>query len=201
MGGSTATPSGYDAANMAEDIHQLAEHSSGAYLCLSGTISAGWWPTLRPPLFGDNTWSNDSRRAACRIGSLGRDSYIARSGISSFHPDRRAAGKDACRTARPIYFRYFLGGPHFAMLTWPTTPTPMPLPKNCALSSSSTALFPEECKVQRGQRSPRMFPLLLAAGENHHLKYVPAIAQSSARAWLYKREDRHHQRQLALTSR
>jgi len=44
IGGSEATARGYDAANMAEDIHQLTEQLQLKPVMSSVTILAGWWP-------------------------------------------------------------------------------------------------------------------------------------------------------------
>jgi predicted alpha/beta-fold hydrolase len=46
IGGSAATAGGYDAANMAEDVHQLAEHLHCSTFTWSGMISVAW---LRMP--------------------------------------------------------------------------------------------------------------------------------------------------------
>jgi len=42
VGGSAATPSGYDAANMAQDVHELVSASSWSAFTSSVTISAAW---------------------------------------------------------------------------------------------------------------------------------------------------------------
>ena len=46
IGGSAATAGGYDAANMAKDVHQLAEHCIWNTFMSSVTISVAWWPML-----------------------------------------------------------------------------------------------------------------------------------------------------------
>jgi len=114
MGGSTATPSGYDAANMAEDIHQLAEqlHLERIYVVghdLGGMVAYAFARRysettrgamiLDVPLAGIGPWDE--------IQTLPQVWHIR------FHqtpelPEKLLAGRQA------IYFRYFLGGPHFS---------------------------------------------------------------------------------------
>jgi pimeloyl-ACP methyl ester carboxylesterase len=141
MGGSTATPGGYDAANMAEDIHQLADqlHLEHVYVVghdLGGMVAYAFarrYPEtargvmiLDVPLAGIGPWEE--------IQTLPEVWHIR------FHqtpdlPEKLIAGRQA------IYFRHFLRARTSAMLTWLTTRNPTRLRKSCAPSSSSTALF------------------------------------------------------------
>jgi pimeloyl-ACP methyl ester carboxylesterase len=64
IGGSKATPDGYDAANLAKDIHQLAQQLKleRAYLVghdLGGIVAYAY------------TWRHDSRRTAPRHRAVG----------------------------------------------------------------------------------------------------------------------------------
>jgi len=179
MGGSTATPSGYDAANMAEDIHQLAEqlHLERIYVVghdLGGMVAYAFARRysettrgamiLDVPLAGIGPWDE--------IQTLPQVWHIR------FHqtpelPEKLLAGRQA------IYFRYFLGGPHFSDADVAHYADSYATPEKLRSIFEFYRAFPEDAKFNAAQRSPTNVPLLLAAGEKSPFnKYVPAIAQA-----------------------
>jgi pimeloyl-ACP methyl ester carboxylesterase len=159
MGGSAAIPGGYDAANVAEDVHQPAEqlhlgqvyvvgHDIGgmvAYACARRYPEAARGVMiLDVPLPGIGPWGE--------IQTLPQVCHIR------FHqtpelPEKLIAERQA------ICLRHFLRGPNFS-------------------DADVACAFPAEAKFKAAQLSRTNLPLLLAAGGSSPFnRYVPRIAQ------------------------
>jgi len=179
MGGSTATPGGYDAANMAEDIHQLADqlHLEHVYVVghdLGGMVAYAFarrYPEttrgvmiLDVPLAGIGPWEE--------IQTLPEVWHIR------FHqtpdlPEKLIAGRQA------IYFRHFLRGPHFSDADVAHYAESYAAPEKLRSILEFYRAFPEDAKFNAAQRRATNLPLLLAAGEHSPFnRYVARIAEA-----------------------
>jgi pimeloyl-ACP methyl ester carboxylesterase len=178
MGGSEATASGYDAANMAEDIHQLAVrldlgpvyvvgHDLGGMVAYA--FARRYPATLRGamildvPIAGIGPWQE--------IQTLPEVWHIR------FHqtpnlPDKLIAGRQA------IYFRYFLSGSHFSDADVAHYAESYATPEKLRSIFEFYRAFPADAEFNAAQRSSMNVPLLLAAGEKSPFnRFIPGIAE------------------------
>jgi pimeloyl-ACP methyl ester carboxylesterase/ketosteroid isomerase-like protein len=179
MGGSTATAGGYDAANMAEDIHHVAEQFGLEHVYVVGHDLGGMvayafvrrYPeTLRGamildvPLAGIGPWEE--------IQTLPQVWHIR------FHqtpdlPEKLIAGRQA------IYFRYFFSGPQFSDADVAHYAESYATPDKLRSIFEFYRAFPEDAKFNEAQRGATNVPLLLAAGEKSPFnRFIPGIAQA-----------------------
>jgi len=163
IGGSAATPGGYDAANMAEDVHQLAEelHLEHVYLVghdIGGMVAYAfvrrYTETCRGVMLLD-----------APVPGLGPwDAVKASPIIWHIHfqqtpdlPEQLIAGREA------IYLRHFLDSDTFS---------------DADLARYDRA-FPANEKFNAAQRSAISVPLVLAPGENSPFeKLMPSFAEA-----------------------
>jgi len=179
MGGSEATPGGYDAANMAEDIRQLAAqlHLERVYVVghdLGGMVAYAFarrYPDttrgamiLDVPLAGLGPWDE--------IQTLPQVWHIR------FHqtpelPEKLVAGRQA------IYFRYFLSGPNFSDADIAHYAESYASVEKLHSIFEFYRAFPEDAKFNAALRTRTNVPLLLAAGEKSPFNpYIPGTAQA-----------------------
>jgi pimeloyl-ACP methyl ester carboxylesterase len=177
IGGSTATAGGYDAANMAEDVHQLVEHLHLEHVYVVGHDIGGMvayafarrYPEtcrgvmlLDAPVPGFGPW----------------DAVKANPIIWHIHfqqtpdlPERLIAGREA------IYLRHFLDSDTFSDADVARYARAMPLLNICARCWRYTGLFPRMRNSM--QRRAISLPLVLAPGENSPFeKLMPGFAEA-----------------------
>ena len=179
VGGSGATPGGYDAANMAEDIHQLAEqlHLEHVYVVghdIGGMVAYAFarrYPEttrgvmiLYVPLPGLEPW--EKIKADPVVWHI------------HFHqtqdlPEKLVAGRQA------VYFRYFLNAGHFSDADVAHYAESYAAPEQLRAVLEIYRAFPANEKFNAAQRSAVDVPVVLAAGQNSPFeKLIPSIAEA-----------------------
>jgi pimeloyl-ACP methyl ester carboxylesterase len=177
LGGSAATTDGYDAANMAEDVHQLAErlHLGHVYLVghdIGGMVAYAFvrrYPEtsrgamiIDVPLPGIGPW--DAVKANPFAWHI------------MFHqtpdlPEQLLAGREA------IYFRYFLDRNTFSDADVARYARAYAAPEHLHAMLEIYRAFPANEKFNAAQQSAIGVPLVLAPGENSPFeKLMPSIA-------------------------
>jgi len=177
LGGSAVTTDGYDAANMAEDVHQLAErlHLGHVYLVghdIGGMVAYAFvrrYPEtsrgamiIDAPLPGIGPWD------AIKADPFGW--HIM------FHqtpdlPEQLLAGREA------IYFRYFLDRNTFSDADVARYARAYAAPEHLRAMLEIYRAFPANEKFNAAQQSAIGVPLVLAPGENSPFeKLMPSIA-------------------------
>lgn len=177
VGGSAVTMAGYDAANMAEDVHQLAEHLHLDHVYLVGHDIGGMvayafvrrYPStsrgtmiIDVPLPGIAPW--DAVKAAPIAWHI------------NFHqtpdlPEQLLGGREA------IYFRYFLDRDIFSDADVARYARAYAAPEHLHALLEIYRAFPENEKFNASQQSAIAVPLVLAPGENSPFeKLMPSIA-------------------------
>jgi pimeloyl-ACP methyl ester carboxylesterase len=166
IGGSAATPGGYDAANMAEDVHQLAEHLHLEHVYVVGHDIGGMvayafvrrYPeTIRgvmlldEPMPGLGPW--DAVKANPIVWHI------------NFHqtpdlPEQLIAGREA------IYLRHFLDSDTFSDADVARYARAYAAPEHLRALLEIYRATPANEKFDAGQRSAISLPLVLAPGEN-----------------------------------
>jgi len=143
IGSSSPTAVGYDAANMAEDVHQLAESLHLEHIYVVGHDIGGMLAYAFARRY------SETRRAGMLLDApvpgLGRWDAVKTSPITwpiNFQqtpdlPEQLIAGREA------IYFRHFLDRDTPSVMRMSrATPGLMPLPNICAVRWRYTGLFP-----------------------------------------------------------
>jgi pimeloyl-ACP methyl ester carboxylesterase len=179
IGGSAATADGYDAANMAEDVHQLVEHLhlENVYIVghdIGGMVAYAFarrYPEtsrgvmmLDAPLPGLGSWAAvKSSRFTWHI---------------NFHqtpelPEQLIAGREA------IYFRHFLDSDTFSDSDVARYARAYAAPDHLRALLEIYRAFPANEKFNAAQQSPLSLPLVLAPGENSPFeKLMPSFADA-----------------------
>lgn len=177
LGGSAVTTDGYDAANMAEDVHQLAErlHLGHVYLVghdIGGMVAYAFvrrYPEtsrgamlIDVPLPGIGPW--DAVKADPFAWHI------------LFHqtpdlPEQLLAGRET------IYFRYFLDRNTFSDAEVARYARAYAAPEHLRAMLEIYRAFPANEKFNAAQQSAIGVPLVLAPGENSPFeKLMPSIA-------------------------
>lgn len=177
LGGSAVTTGGYDAANMAEDVHQLAErlHLGHVYLVghdIGGMVAYAFvrrYPEtsrgamiIDVPLPGIGPW--DAVKADPFAWHI------------MFHqtpdlPEQLLAGRET------IYFRYFLDRNTFSDADVARYARAYAAPEHLRAMLEIYRAFPANEKFNAAQQSAIGVPLVLAPGENSPFeKLMPSIA-------------------------
>jgi pimeloyl-ACP methyl ester carboxylesterase len=178
MGSSEATVGGYDAANMAEDIYQLAEqlqlqrvyvvgHDLGGMVAYA--FARRYPETVRGvmildvPLPGIGPWEE--------MKTLPEVWHIHFHQIPDL-PEKLIADRQA------IYFRYFLSGNHFTDADLAHYTESYAAPEHLRSIFEFYRAFPANEKFNSAQRGPMNVPLVLAAGgRSPFAKFIPRIAE------------------------
>ena len=177
LGGSAVTTDGYDAANLAEDVHQLAErlHLGHVYLVghdIGGMVAYAF--VRRYPETSRGVMMLDAP-----LPGLGPWEEIKASPIAwhiNFHqapalPERLLAGRQA------IYFRYFLDPNTFSDADVGHYAESYADPDHLRALLEIYRAFPANETFNAAQRSAINVPLVLAPGENSPFeKFMPSIA-------------------------
>jgi len=179
IGGSAATPGGYDAANMAEDVHQLAEelHLEHVYLVghdIGGMVAYAfvrrYAETCRGVMLLD-----------APVPGLGPwDAVKADPIIWHIHfqqtpdlPEQLIAGREA------IYLRHFLDSDTFSDADLARYARAYAAPEHLRALLEIYRAFPANEKFNAAQRSAISVPLVLAPGENSPFeKLMPSFAEA-----------------------
>ena len=179
IGGSAATSGGYDAANMAEDVHQLAErlHLKHVYVVghdIGGMVAYAFarrYPEtsrgvmlLDAPLPGLGPW--DAVKAdpiAWHINFQQTPNL----------PEQLIAGREA------IYFRHFLDSDTFGDADVARYARAYAAPEHLRALLEIYRAFPANEKFNAAQQSAISVPLVLAPGENSPFeKLMPSFAEA-----------------------
>ncbi len=177
LGGSAVTPDGYDAANMAEDIHQLADHLHLDPVYLVGHDIGGmvayaflrrYADTTRGvmiidvPLPGIGPWD------AVKTDPI---AWHIRFQQTPDLPEQLLAGREA------IYFRYFLDRDTFSDRDVARYARAYAAPDHLRAMLNIYRAFPENEKFNAAQHRAIGVPLVLAPGEHSPFaKLMPSIA-------------------------
>ncbi len=179
IGGSAATAGGYDAANMAEDVHQLAKHLHLEHVYVVGQDIGGMvayafvrrYPEtcrgvmlLDAPVPGLGPW----------------DAVKANPIIWHIHfqqtpdlPEQLIAGREA------IYLRHFLDSDTFSDADVARYARAYAAPEHLRALLEIYRAFPVNEKFNAAQRSPISLPLVLAPAENSPFeKLMPGFAEA-----------------------
>ena len=166
IGGSAATAGGYDAANMAEDVHQLAEHLHLEHVYVVGHDIGGMvayafarrYPEtsrgvmmLDAPLPGLGPW--DAVRANPITWHI---SFQQTRGL----PEQLLAGREA------IYLRHFLDSSTFSDADVARYAKAYASPEHLRAALEIYRAFPANEKFNAAQLSTISVPLILAPGKN-----------------------------------
>jgi pimeloyl-ACP methyl ester carboxylesterase len=179
IGGSAATPGGYDAANMAEDVHQLAEELHLEHVYLVGHDIGGMVAYAFVRRYTE----------ACRgvmlldapVPGLGPwDAVKANPIIWHIHfqqtpdlPEQLIAGREA------IYLRHFLDSDTFSDADLARYARAYAAPEHLRALLQIYRAFPANEKFNAAQRSAISVPLVLAPGENSPFeKLMPGFAEA-----------------------
>jgi pimeloyl-ACP methyl ester carboxylesterase len=166
IGSSTATPGGYDAANMAEDVHQLVEHLHLEHVYVVGHDIGGMVAyafTRRYPETCRGVMLLDAP-----VPGLGPwDAVKANPIIWHIHfqqtpdlPEQLIAGREG------IYFRHFLNSDTFSDADVARYARSYAAPDHLRALLEIYRAFPANEKFNAAQESAISLPLVLAPGEN-----------------------------------
>lgn len=179
IGGSAATADGYDAANMAEDVHQLAEHLHLEHVYVVGHDIGGMvayafvrrYPEtsrgamlLDAPLPGLGPWDAvEANPIAWHIN------FQQTPGL----PEQLLAGREA------IYVRHFLDPNTFSDAEVAHYARAYAAPEHLRAALEIYRAFPSNEKFNAAQRSAISVPLVLAPGkESPFEKLMPGFADA-----------------------
>jgi pimeloyl-ACP methyl ester carboxylesterase len=177
VGGSTPTPTGYDAANLAEDIHQLALqlHLDHVYLVghdIGGMVAYAFvrrYPQtargvmiLDVPLPGLDPWEQIQTDPL-----VWHIRFHQAPGLA----EQLVAGRQT------IYFRYFLRPPSFTDADVAHYAESYAAPDHLRVAFEFYRAFPADAQFNAAEHSPIDLPIVFGSGEHDAFaKYVPAIA-------------------------
>ena len=179
LGGSMPTEGGYDAANMAEDVHQLAEHLHLEHVYVVGHDIGGMvayafarrYPEtsrgvmmLDAPLPGLGPW--DAVKA-------NRISWHINFQQTPGLPEQLLAGREA------IYLRHFLDSGTFSDADVARYARAYAAPEHLRAALEIYRAFPANEKFNAAQQSAIRVPLVLAPGKNSPFeKLMPSFADA-----------------------
>jgi pimeloyl-ACP methyl ester carboxylesterase len=179
IGGSAVTADGYDAANMAEDVHQLAEllHLDHVYVVghdIGGMVAYAFarrYPEtsrgvmmLDIPLPGLGPWEE------VKANPIGW--HINFQQVPSL-PEQLLAGRQA------IYFRYFLDRDTFSDADVTRYAASYAAPDHLRALLEIYRAFPANERFNAAQRTTISVPLVLVPGENSPFgKLMPSLAEA-----------------------
>jgi pimeloyl-ACP methyl ester carboxylesterase len=178
VGGSAATPGGYDAANLAEDIHQLAAqlHLEHVYLFghdIGGMVAYAF--ARRYPQEARGVMILD-------VAFPGLDPWKEIEGQPAFWhirfhqtdlPEKLVAGRQA------IYFRYFLWAEQFSNADVAHYAKSYGDAEHLRTAFELYRAFPENGKFNAEQRTAIDLPFVLGSGElDAFANFVPRIAEA-----------------------
>ena len=179
IGGSAATAGGYDAANMAEDVHQLAEHLHLEHVYVVGHDVGGMvayafarrYPEtsrgvmmLDAPLPGLGPW--DAVKANPITWHI---NFQQTPGL----PEQLLAGREA------IYLRHFLDSDTFGDADLARYARAYAAPEHLRAALEIYRAFPANEKFNAAQQSAISVPLVLAPGKNSPFeKLMPSFADA-----------------------
>jgi pimeloyl-ACP methyl ester carboxylesterase len=177
LGGSAVTTDGYDAVNMAEDIHQLAErlHLGHVYVVghdIGGMVAYAFFRRypessrgvmiIDVPLPGIGPWDAVKADPVAWHIKFHQTPHL---------PEQLLAGRET------IYFRYFLDRDTFSDADVARYARAYAAPKHLRAMLEIYRAFPANEKFNAVQRSAIGVPLVLASGENSPFeKLMPSIA-------------------------
>jgi pimeloyl-ACP methyl ester carboxylesterase len=179
IGGSAATPGGYDAANMAEDVHQLVEHLHLEHVYVVGHDVGGMVAyafTRRYPETCRGVMLLDAP-----VPGLGPwDAVKANPIIWHIHfqqtpdlPEQLIAGREA------IYLRHFLNSDTFSDADVARYARAYAAPEHLRALLEMYRAIPANEKFNAAQRSAISLPLVLAPGEHSPFeKLMPGFAEA-----------------------
>jgi len=179
IGGSAATRGGYDAANMAEDVHHLAEqlHLEHVYLVghdIGGMVAYAFvrrYPEtsrgvmlLDAPVPGLGPWD------AVKANPITWHIHFQQ---TPDLPEQLIAGREA------IYFRHFLDSDTFSDADATRYARAYAAPGHLRALLEIYRAFPANEKFNAAQRTAMSVPLVLAPGENSPFeKLMPSFAEA-----------------------
>ena len=179
IGGSAATPGGYDAANMAEDVRQLAEHLHLEHVYVVGHDIGGMvayafvrrYPEtcrgvmlLDAPVPGLGPWD------AVKANPITWHIHFQQ---TPNLPEQLIAGREA------IYFRHFLDSDTFSDADVARYARAYAAPQHLRALLEIYRAIPANEKFNAAQRSAISVPLVLAPGENSPFeKLMPSFAEA-----------------------
>jgi len=166
IGGSTATPGGYDAANMAEDVHQLVEHLRLEHVYVVGHDIGGMVAYAFARRYPET--SRGVMMLDAPLPGLGSWAAVKTSRITwhiNFHqtpdlPEQLIAGREA------IYFRHFLDSDTFSDADVARYARAYAAPEHLRALLEIYRALPANEKFNAAQQSAISLPLVLAPGEN-----------------------------------
>ena len=179
IGGSAVTANGYDAANMAEDVHQLLEHLHLVDIYVVGHDIGGMVAyafARRYPETCRGVMLLDSP-----VPGLGPwDAVIANPITWHIHfqqtpdlPEQLIAGREA------IYLRHFLNGNTFSDADVTRYALAYAAPEHLRAALEIYRAFPSNEKFNTAQQSVISLPLVLAPGEHSPFeKLMPSFAEA-----------------------
>lgn len=179
IGGSAATAGGYDAANMAEDVHQLAEHLHLEHVYVVGHDIGGMvayafarrYPVtcrgvmlLDAPVPGLGPWD------AVKTNPITWHIHFQQ---TPDLPEQLLAGREA------IYLRHFLDRDTFSDADVARYARAYAAPEHLRAALEIYRAYPANEKFNAAQRGAISLPLVLAPGENSPFeKLMPGFAEA-----------------------
>jgi pimeloyl-ACP methyl ester carboxylesterase len=179
IGGSAATPDGYDAANMAEDVYQLVEHLHLEHVYVVGHDVGGMVAYAFVRRYPET--SRGVILLDAPVPGLGPwDAVKANPIIWHIHfqqtpdlPEQLIAGREA------VYFRHFLESDTFSDADVARYARAYAAPEHLRAILEIYRAFPANEKFNAAQRSAISVPLVLAPGENSPFeKLMPGFAEA-----------------------
>jgi pimeloyl-ACP methyl ester carboxylesterase len=179
IGGSVATSGGYNAANMAEDVHQLAEHLHLEHVYVVGHDIGGMVAYAFVRRYPET--SRGVMLLDAPVPGLGSWDAVKANPITwHIHfqqtpdlPERLIAGREA------IYFRHFLDRGTFSDADVSRYARAYSAPEHLRALLEIYRAFPANEKFNAAQRSTISVPLVLAPGANSPFeKLMPDLAEA-----------------------
>jgi pimeloyl-ACP methyl ester carboxylesterase len=179
IGGSEATAGGYDAANMAEDVHQLAEHLHLEQVYVVGHDIGGMVAYAFARRYPET--SRGVMMLDAPLPGLGAwDAVKANPLIWHIHfqqtpnlPEQLIAGREA------VYFRHFLDSDTFSDEDVARYARAYAAPEHLRAGLEIYRAFRANEKFNAAQRSAISLPMVLAPGENSPFeKLMPGFAEA-----------------------
>jgi pimeloyl-ACP methyl ester carboxylesterase len=177
LGGSAVTADGYDAANMAEDVHQLTKHLHLDHVYLVGHDIGGMVVYAFVRRYPET--SRGVMIIDVPLPGIGPWDAVKADPISwhiKFHqtpdlPEQLLAGREA------IYFRYFLNRETFSDTDVARYARAYAAPEHLRAMLEIYRAFPENEKFNATQQNAITVPLVLAPGEDSPFaRLMPSIA-------------------------
>jgi pimeloyl-ACP methyl ester carboxylesterase len=179
IGGSAATADGYDAANMAEDVHQLAESLHLEHIYVVGHDIGGMVAYAFARRYPET--SRGVMMLDAPLPGLGLWNTVKASPITwhiNFQqtpdlPEQLIAGREA------IYFRHFLDRETFSDAEVARYARAYAAPEHLRAALEIYRAFPANEKFNAAQKNGISVPLVLAPGENSPFeKLMPSFAEA-----------------------